>query len=114
MRKNRKIRRDELGFLIKLKKIRVKEIVPKERQPVRLKSRSTRYAEKMKGGEQFPPIQVFGKRFRGDTFQVFNGHARVQAHKLLGREKILAEITIVDKKGRTVRWTRKGESRSRK
>lgn len=92
--------RDPLGILIQRRVIPVSQVEFKEKQPVQLELRAKRYAERMKAGERFPPIHVFGPRFPGDTFQVYDGHARVTAAKLLGHKVIDAEITLVNRKGR--------------
>lgn len=93
---------DELGLLVETKKISVAEIEYKEKYPLAHEIRAKKYAKLMKEGTQFKPILVFGKRFKNDTYQVFDGHARVLAHKLLNRKKIDAEITLVDAKGRPI------------
>lgn len=91
---------DELGFLIEKRKIPVDEISYKEVQAVAHEVRAKKYAELMRKGTKFKPIMVFGKRYKGDTYEVFDGHARVLAHRILGKKEIEAEITLVDKKGR--------------
>jgi ParB-like chromosome segregation protein Spo0J len=91
---------DDLGLLVEVKKIPVKEISYKEVHPVAHEERARKYAEAIKKGVPFKPIMVFGKRFEGDTYEVFDGHARVLAYKTLGIEEIEAEITLVDEKGR--------------
>ena len=93
---------DDLGFSIERKKILVKEIVFKEKYPVALKERAEKYAKLMKKGKKFPPVMVFGKRYKKDTYQVFDGHARLLAHKINKQKKIKAEITLVNKKGRPI------------
>ena len=65
--------------------------------------RGSRYAELMKEGVEFPPIQVFGKRTPDDTYKVFDGHARVTAHKINKDELIEAEITVVDETGTSMK-----------
>ena len=94
---------DDNGILIELKKIPIKEIEYKEVHPIAHEERAKKYAEQLKQGRVFRPINVFGKRFKGDTYQVFDGHARVLAHKIAGRKTIDAEITLVDKKGNSIR-----------
>lgn len=93
---------DELGFAVETKKIPLKEISYKEIHPIAHEMRAKKYADMMKGGVKFKPILVFGKRFEGDTYEVFDGHARVLAHKMLGKKEIKAEITLVDRKGRPI------------
>lgn len=94
---------DDNGILIELKKIPIKEIVYKEARAVAHEERARKYAEQLKQGRIFKPINVFGKRFKGDTYQVFDGHARVLAYKMAGRKMIDAEITLVDKNGKSLR-----------
>ena len=94
---------DELGFSTEIRKIRVDEISYKEVHPVAHEVRAEKYAELIKKGISFKPIMVFGKRFKGDTYEVFDGHARVLAHKLLGIKEIEAEVTLVDRKGRPLK-----------
>ena len=89
----------EEGILVEVKNILEEEIEYKERYPVAHKSRAEKYADLIRKGVEFPPIQVFGKRFEGDTYQVFDGHARVLAHRLLGLEDIESEITLVHRRG---------------
>jgi len=91
---------DELGFLVETRNIPVKEISYKEVQPVAHEARAEKYADMIRKGAKFKPIMVFGKRHKGDTYEVFDGHARVLAHRLLGKKEIEAEITLVDKRGR--------------
>jgi len=91
---------DELGFLVETRKIPINEISYKETQPVAHKARAEKYAELIRKGTKFKPIMVFGKRHKGDTYQVFDGHARVLAHRILGQKQIEAEITLVDRKGK--------------
>lgn len=90
-----------MNFEMKIASIPLKEIEYKEKHPVRHESRAKKYAKMIKAGHKFKPIMVFGKRHRGDTYQVFDGHARVLASRFLGRKTIRAEITLVDRKGRT-------------
>ena len=92
---------DKFGFLVEEKKIPLKEIVYKESKAVAHEERARKYAELMKKGVIFPPIMVFGKRFKGDTYQVFDGHARVLAAQMIGRKRIDAEVTLVDEKGKS-------------
>lgn len=89
-------------FETRTKRIPLAEIVYKEKHPVRHETRAKKYAKMMRQGFQFPPIQVFGKRRKGDTFQVFDGHARVLAARILGKQRILADITLVDKTGLSI------------
>ena len=96
-------RKCEDGIWVELKKIPIKEIAYKELHPVAHEERARKYAEQIKQGRVFKPINVFGKRFKGDTYQVFDGHARVLAHKIVGRKTIDAEITLVDKNGKSLR-----------
>ena len=49
------------------------------------------------------PIAVFGKRFRGDTYQIINGHRRTLAAMQLGKRDILAWVTKVDRAGSPIR-----------
>jgi len=91
------------GILVELKKIPIKEISYGEVYPVAHEERARKYAEQIKQGRIFKPINVFGKRFKGDTYQVFDGHARVLAYKMAGRKMIDAEVTLVDEKGRSIR-----------
>jgi len=91
------------GFLTEKKKIDISQIEFKEKQPVKIEERSKKYAKQMKQGKKFPPIQVFGKRHKYDTYQVFDGHARLLAHKLNKKRKILAEITLVNRKGQSLK-----------
>ena len=98
---------DLLGYKIEIKDIPINQISYGEKYPVAQTMRARKYSELMKKGKQFPRIHVFGKRFKGDTFQVFDGHARVLAHKFLGKKRIKAEITLVDKNGRSIRCKRK-------
>ena len=65
--------------------------------------RGSEYAKLMKEGVEFPPIQVFGKRTPDDTYKVFDGHARVTAHKMNKDGLIEAEITVVDETGKSAR-----------
>jgi len=51
--------------------------------------------------ETRPPILVFGKRHRKDTFQVFEGHHRTLAAKKKGEKTILAWVTKVTRLGRS-------------
>ena len=95
-------RKCDEGFLIEMKKIPIKEIDYKELHPVAHEERARKYAKQLKQGRIFKPINVFGKRFKGDTYQVFDGHARVLAYKMAGRKMIDAEITLVDKKGKSI------------
>jgi len=93
---------DELGFLTEITKIPTSEISYKEVNPVAHEERAKKYAELIKKGVKFKPILVFGKRHDGDTYEVFDGHARVLAYKILGMKEIDAEITLVDERGRPI------------
>jgi len=100
--KKEKIQCDELGFALVHKKILVNEVDFKEKYPVALEQRAEKFAELLKRSEKIPPISVFGKRHKEDTYQVFDGHARLVAHKKLGLKKIDALITLVKPDGRSV------------
>jgi len=65
--------------------------------------RGTHYAELMKKGIVFPPVQVFGKRTSNDTYLLFDGHARVTAHKINNDKFIEVDITVVDNKGQSIK-----------
>ena len=94
---------------IEEKTIPVAEIEYKEKFPEAHEIRARKYAEMIRAGHKFLPISVFGKRFENDTYQVFDGHARVLAHKLLGLTEIEAIVSLVDKNGKSISCKKKGE-----
>ena len=98
-----KVECDELGFAYVVTKIPVDEVEFKERFPVALEERAEKYAELLKKGVKFPPIHVFGKRFKGDTYLVFDGHARLEAHKRAGFKEIEAIVVLVDENGNSIK-----------
>jgi len=98
---------DELGYKTEIKSIPVNEVSYGEKYPVAHQMRAQKYAELIKSGKKFPAVMVFGKRHKGDSYQVFDGHARVLAHKILGKKRISALITLVDQNGRPVKCERK-------
>ena len=49
------------------------------------------------------PIEVFGKRSEGDSYQIIDGHRRVMEAKSEGKEWIKAWVTKVDSSGKPVR-----------
>ena len=97
------------GFLTETKKIPIAEVEMKEKgygwgdTEASQQKRGSEYADLMGRGIHFPPIKVFGKRHKSDTYQVFDGHARLTAHKINKDKFIEAEITLVDDKGNSMR-----------
>ena len=94
---------DELGYAYVRKKIPVDEVEFGERFPVALEERAEKYAELLRQGKELPPISVFGKRYPSDTYLVFDGHARLVAHRKLGLKEIDALITLVDSEGKSIK-----------
>lgn len=98
------------GFKTQVKKIPISQIEMKEKSSggwgdteASQQRRGSEYAKLMKKGVGFPPIKVFGKRHASDTYQVFDGHARLTAHKINKEKTIKAQITLVDSKGNSLR-----------
>ena len=95
---------DEDGCLTEEKKIPIDEIEFGEAKPGALERRAKKYAAMILSGpcDEFKPISVFGKRFEDDTYQVFDGHARIEAYRIAGKTEIPAKITLVDKHGHLI------------
>jgi len=90
-----------LGIREDLMRIPVSEIEFKEHLPsLPRKDLIEKYAGMPK--ETRPAILVFGKRFKGDTYQVFQGHHRTLAAKRRREKQILAWVTKVNKQGRPI------------
>lgn len=96
---------NEDGFLQIRKNIPLSEIVLKEGSEfwygTSQEIRSDKMIDFIKTGGVLPRVSVFGKRFKGDKYQLFDGHARYMAYKKMKTKTIPAIITLVDKEGIT-------------
>ena len=56
------------------------------------------YATAMTEGAHFPPVDLFGPRWPGDSYELFNGHHRREAAIRAGIPRLLAWVTPVHRR----------------
>lgn len=103
------VRRDELGYAVARAQIPVKAIKAKEIDPVLLEKRTQKFLKLLKQGKRcgngLPVIQVYGRRYSGDFYQVFDGHARVSAYRKRRLKWIEADVLLVHRSGRPAKYS---------
>lgn len=86
------------GFVDELKHISLSEISPSPAEPWEEHTLLPRHFAKL----DKDPVMVFGKRFRGDTYQLIDGHRRTLAAVQSGKRDILAWVVKVDRTGKPI------------
>jgi len=87
-----KLKIDDLGYISYLKQIPISMVELKESGPGYSDPRKVDKYAKMPT-QTMPPILVFGPRFPGDTYLVYDGHHRLKAAKQKHLKSIMAWVT---------------------